>query len=179
MSDIKYYKIILGGKGAEVYPFELNTEQYETLRDGGVEQDELDYDQICEILGVDTFFDSPNESIMGPYPDAFFVRVEDEEGNVVYQSEEFDNDRSDYEEQYCGDVAYLIIEDYCKGEHVVYDIPLEEEFDIEKLRFKVDDIGCRVEIVSGILYDEKEYNIYKSFGDTSSKGYYYHLTAGI
>jgi hypothetical protein len=56
---------------------------------------------------------------------------------------------------------------------------LEEDFDIEKLRFKVDDIGCRVEVVSGILYDEKEYNIYKSFGDTSSKGYYYHLTAGI
>jgi hypothetical protein len=36
-----------------------------------------------------------------------------------------------------------------------------------------------VEVVSGILYDEKDYNIYKSFGDTSSKGYYYHLTAGI
>ena len=112
MSDTKYYKIILGGKGAEVYPFELNTEQYETLRDGGVEQDELDHDQICEILGIDTFFDSPNESIMGPYPDAFFVRVEDEEGNVVYQSEDLDSDRTDYEEQYCGEVAYLIIEDY-------------------------------------------------------------------
>jgi hypothetical protein len=104
---------------------------------------------------------------------------EDEEGNVVYQSEDLDSDKSDYEEQYCGEVAYLIIEDYCKGEHLVYDILLEEDFEIEKLRFKVDDIGCRVELVSGILYDEKEYNFYKSFGDTSSKGYYYHLTAGI
>ena len=158
---MKYYKITIGGKGAEVYPFQLNTEQYETLRDGGVEQDELDHDQICEILGVDTFFESPNESIIGTYPDAFFVRVEDEGGNVVYQSEDLDSDRTDYEE------------------HIVYDIPLEEEFDINKLRFKVDDIGCRIEVVSGILYDEKDYNTYKSFGDTSSKGYYYHLTAGI
>jgi hypothetical protein len=179
MFNMKYYKIILGGKGAEVYPFQLNTEQYETLRDGGVEQDEMDYDQISEVLGVDTFFDCPDETIMGPYPNSFFVRVEDEEGNVVYQSEELNSDNCDYEEKYCGDVAYLLIEDYCKGEHLVYDIPLEEDFEIEKLRFKVDDIGCRVELVSGILYDEKEYNIYKSFGDTSSKGYYYHLAAGI
>ena len=58
---MKYYKIILAGKGAELYPFELNTEQYEKLREGGVEQDELEYDQICEILGVDSYFDSPNE----------------------------------------------------------------------------------------------------------------------
>ena len=34
---MKYYKITIGGKGAEVYPFQLNTEQYEALRDGGVE----------------------------------------------------------------------------------------------------------------------------------------------
>ena len=27
--------------------------------------------------------------------------------------------------------------------------------------------------------DEKSYEIYKSYGDTTSKGYYYHLTAGI
>lgn len=176
---MKYYKITIGGKGAEVYPFQLNTKQYEALRDGGVEHDELDYDTICEILGVDSFFDSPNESIMGPYTEAFIVRVEDEEGKVVYENEVLNVEKCDYEEKYCSEDAYLIIEDYCKGEHIVYDIPLEEDFEIEKLRFKVDDVGCRVEVVSGILYDEKLYEIYKSFGDTSSKGYYYHLTAGI
>ena len=83
---MKYYKIILAGKGAELYPFELNTEQYEKLREGGVEQDELEYDQICEILGVDSYFDSPNETIMGPFPQTFILRVEDEEGKVVYET---------------------------------------------------------------------------------------------
>ena len=161
---MKYYKIILGGKGAEVFPFKLNTEQYETLRDKGVEHDELDYDEICKILGVELFFDCPEETIMGPYPDNMFIRVEDEEGNVVYQSEDFDNDKFDYEEQYCGKDAYLMVEDYCKGNHIEYDIPLEEDFDIEKLRLKVDDVGCRVEVISGILYEEKDYKIYKSYG---------------
>ena len=44
---MKYYKIILAGKGAELYPFELNTKQYETFRDNGVEQDEMECDDIC------------------------------------------------------------------------------------------------------------------------------------
>ena len=39
---MKYYKIILAGKGAELYPFQLNTKQYETFRDNGVEQDEME-----------------------------------------------------------------------------------------------------------------------------------------
>ncbi len=116
---MKYYKIILAGKGAELYPFELNTEQYEKLREGGVEQDELDYDQICEILGVDSYFDSPNETIMGPFPQTFILRVEDEEGKVVYETDVLDVDKVDYEEKHCSDKAFLIIEDYCKGEQVV------------------------------------------------------------
>jgi hypothetical protein len=176
---MKYYKIILAGRGAELYPFELNTKQYDALRDGGVEQDELEYDQICEILEVDSYFDSPNESIMGPFPNAFILRVEDEEGKVVYETEVLDVDKVDFEEKYCSDKAFLIIEDYCKGEQVVYDIPLEEDFDIDKLRLKVYDVGCRVEVINEIIYDEKSYEIYKSYGDTTSKGYYYHLTAGI
>ena len=57
--------------------------------------------------------------------------------------------------------AFLIIEDYCKGEQVVYDIPLEEDFDIDKLRLKVYDVGCRVEVINEIIYDEKSYEIYK------------------
>ena len=109
---MKYYKITIGGKGAEVYPFRLNTKQYEALRDGGVEHDELDHDAICEILGVDSFFDSPNESIMGPYTEAFIVRVEDEEGKVVYENEVLNVEKCDYEEKYCSEDAYLIIEDY-------------------------------------------------------------------
>ena len=176
---MKYYKITLGHRGAEVYPFKLNTKQYETLRDKRVEYDELSYEEICEILEVESYFDSPLDSLMGPYADTFYMRVQDEDGNLIYETEELNPEKCDYEEKYCSQDAYLIIEDYCKGDHLVYDIPLDEDFDIEKLRFEVNDVGCRVEIVTDILYDEKKYDLYKSFGDTSSKGYYYHLTAGI
>jgi hypothetical protein len=176
---MKYYKIILAGKGAELYPFELNTKQYETFRDNGVEQDEMECDDICEILEVESFFDSPNESIMGPFADSFILRVEDEDGKVVYETEFLDIEKIDYEEKYCSNKAFLIVENYCKGEQVIYDIPLEEDFDIDKLRLKVYDVGCRVEVVNEIIYDEKSYEIYKSYGDTTSKGFSYHLTAGI
>ena len=176
---MKYYKITLGGRGAEVYPFKINDDQYEVFREKGVEHDELEHDEVCGILDVESYFDCPNESMLGPYFNSMYVKVEDEEGNLVYESDKFDPEKCDFEEIYCDEDKYLIIEDYVKGDHVVYDIPLEEDFDIEKLRFKSFDIGCRVEIVTDILYDDKEYNIYKSFGDMSSKGYYFHLTAGV
>ena len=152
---MKYYKITLGHKGSEIYPFKLNTEQYNTFQEKRVEFDEMEYEQICEVLGVEDYFDSPLDSLMGPYPETFYMKVEDEDGNLIYETEEFNYDKSDYEEKYCSQEAYLIIEDYCKGEHLVYDIPLEEDFDIEKLRFEVKDVGCRVEIVTDILYDDK------------------------
>jgi hypothetical protein len=176
---MKYYKITLGGRGAEVYPFKINNDQYEVFRDKGVEHDELEYDEICEILEAESYFDCPNDSMLGPYFNSMYVKVEDQEGNVIYETDKFDPDKCDFEEIYCDEDKYLIIEDYVKGDHVIYDIPLEEDFDIEKLRFKSFDVGCRVEIVTDILYDDKEYKLYKSFGDMSSKGYYYHLTAGV
>jgi hypothetical protein len=110
---------------------------------------------------------------------SFKLTVQDENGDLIYETETLDSDKCDFEEIYCDEGKYLIIEDYVKGDAVVYDIPLEENFDIEKLRFKSFDIGCRVEIVTDILYDDKEYKIYKSFGDMTSKGYYFHLTSGV
>lgn len=176
---MKYYKITLSGRGAEVFPFKIDEDQYQVFREKGVEHDELDNDEICGILDVETYFDCPNDSLLGIYPMSFRLTVQDENGEIVYDTEVLDSEKCDFEEIYCDEGKYLIIEDYIKGDGVVYDIPLEEDFDIEKLRFKSFDIGCRVEIVTDILYDEKDYNIYKSFGDMSSKGYYYHLTSGV
>lgn len=176
---MKYYKITLSGRGAEVFPFKIDEDQYQVFREKGVEHDELENDEICGILDVDTYFDCPNDSLLGIYPMSFRLTVQDENGGIVYDTEILDSQKCDFEEIYCDEGKYLIIEDYIKGDGVVYDIPLEEDFDIEKLRFKSFDIGCRVEIVTDIVYDDKDYNIYKSFGDMSSKGYYYHLTSGV
>ena len=68
---MKYYKITLGGRGAEVFPFKINKDQYEVFRDKGVEHDELDYDEICEILEVESYFDCPNETIIMPKSSLF------------------------------------------------------------------------------------------------------------
>lgn len=177
---MKQYKITLGGKGAEVYPFKIDDDQYEAFRDNGVEQDELDHDEISDILGFDTFFDCPNERIIGIYPRSFKMIVEDGEGNIVYETETLDLDKCDSEEIHCDEEdKYLLIEDNFKGTAFEYNIPLEEDFNIDKLIFKTFDVGCRVEIVTDILYNDKDCNTYKSYGDTSSKGYYYHLTSGI
>ena len=122
-----YYKFTLGHRGSEIYPFKLNTDQYNTFQEKRVEFDEMTHDEICEVLGVESYFDSPLDSLMGPYPETFYMKVEDEDGNLVYETEELDRKNCDYEEKYCSQEAYLIIEDYCKGDLLVYDIPLEED----------------------------------------------------
>ena len=60
------YTIEVNGKGAESFLHKLTEEQYETLQDGGVEEDQMDHDQISEILGVD-FLDT-EDIITGIYP---------------------------------------------------------------------------------------------------------------
>jgi len=170
-----YYKIILGGRGSEVYPFELNEEQYESLLDGNVETDGLDYDDICQILNIESYFDCINETIMGPYTEELYMRVEDLNGVILYETEGVDYDKCSYRELYNENKKYLFIEDYCKGQHIVYDIPLEEEFDISKLKFKIADISERIEIVEGISYEGQDFEIYKGYGTTDSKGLYYIL----
>jgi len=173
---MKQYRISLGGRGSEVYVFELTNDLYQQLLDGDVTNDSMEHDDICEILGVESYYDCPNETVMGPYPDAFYMKVTDENENVVYDSDEFDYDKSYTYEKYCDDKKYLIIEDYCKGEHVVYNIEIENDFDIEKVQFLVCEIGCQTDIITGLTYDnDNKHELYHDYGDTSSKGYYYNL----
>jgi hypothetical protein len=172
---MKYYKITLGGRGSEIYPFKINEDQLEKFIEGDVERDGLNYDEICELLGVESYFDSPNETYMGPYTETFYMKVENELGEIVYETESFDYDNCNFTDVYCDDNKYLLIEDYCKGEHIVYDLPLEEEFDINKLSYNLVDISCQIELVCGINYGTENCELYKSYGDTLSKGYYYHL----
>ena len=77
---MKYYKFTLGHRGSEIYPFKLNTQQYNTFQEKRVEFDEMTHDEICEVLGVESYFDSPLDSLMGPYPETFYMKVEDEDG---------------------------------------------------------------------------------------------------
>lgn len=169
------FKIIIGGRGSEVYPFKLTEEQFDTFYNEGVEEDNVGYDDVCEILGVESYFDCPEETIMGVYPEALYLTVENEHGEILHQIQEVDYDNVDHNDNHCGDDLYLFIEDYCKGDHVVYDISLEEDFDIEKLKLSLTNIGDVIELVTGITYNGDGLLNYKGYGDTSSKGYYYRL----
>ena len=169
---MNFYKITIGGRGSEVYPFKINENQFDTFYDEDVEGDNIGYDDICEILEVESYFDCPEETIMGAYPEALYLRVEDENGNVIYQTEKVDYDNVDIKNKHCKDDLYLFIEDYCKGEHIVYDIPLDKEFNPEKLKLSLTNIGDMIELVTGITYNGDDFNIYKGYGDTSSKGYH-------
>lgn len=172
---MKYYKIIIGGRGSEIYPFKINEEQFDTFYNEDVEGDNIGYDDICQILGVESYFDCPEETIMGVYPNALYLRVENEDGEIIYQTENVDYDNVEFQDKHCDESLYLFIEDYCKGEHVIYDIPLEDEFEVDKLKLSLTNIGDMIELVIGITYNNDNHNIYKGYGDTSSKGYHYHL----
>ena len=172
---MKYYKIIIGGRGSEVYPFKISEEQFDTLYREGVEEEKLGYDDVCQILEVESYFDCLDETIMGVYPEALYLTVEDETGNIIHQIQNVDYENVNFENKYCDNELYLFIEDYCKGDHVVYDIPFEDEFEIEKFKLSLTNVGDMIELVTGITYNGNDYNIYKGYGDTSSKGYYYHL----
>jgi len=172
---MNFYKVIIGGRGSEVYPFKINEEQFDIFYNEGVEEDNIGYDDVCQILEVESYFDCPEETIMGAYPEALYLRVEDENGSVIHQIEQVNYDNVDFDNKHCEDDLYLFVEDYCKGEHVIYDIPLEGEFDIEKLKLSLTNIGDIIELVTGITYNGEDFNVYKGYGDTSSKGYHYRL----
>lgn len=172
---MNYYRITLSGRGSEVYPFELTDEQYENLMDGHVENDGLNYDDVCQILNVESYFDCIEKTIMGPHPQSFHMRVDGPDGKIIYEIENFDYENCVHQKKFFGNKKYLFIEDYCKGEHILYNIPLDDEFDPSRVKFKLIDIGGKIEIVNGVNYDGEDLELYKTYGDTQSKGYYYHL----
>ena len=166
---MKKYKISIGGRGAELAVFELNNEQYEELEEGNVQHDEMEYEDICDILGVEAYFDSPNPYIIGVYEESFYMKVIDEEGNVIHTIEELDSDNYKLEGIYSDGNKYLIIEDSCKGEHITYNLELEEDFDINKVKYINTEVGDRIELITGITYDGKSCEDYKEYGGTNGK----------
>lgn len=168
------YTIEVNGKGAEAFLHKLTEEQYETLQDGGVEEDQMDHDQISEILGVD-FLDT-EDIIMGIYTGCENIQiiVKDESGEVVWESED-DFDFEEYVDEYqFNDTHYLSAEDYQKGNFFNYTLETDEEFNSEMLTAVLVELldGCS-ELITDIKY--KDHEMIKDYGDTTSKGFTYML----
>jgi hypothetical protein len=169
------YTIEVNGKGAEAFIHKLTEEQYETLQDGGVEEDQMDHDQISEILGVE-FLDT-EDIITGIYPgggDNIQITVKDESGEVVWESED-DFEFEEYVDEYqFNDTHYLSVEDYQKGNFFNYTLETDEDFNPEMLVAVSVELldGCS-ELITDIKY--KDHEMVKDYGDTRSKGFNYML----
>ena len=168
------YTIEVNGRGGENFIHKLTEEQYETLQDGGVEDNDMSQDQISEVLG--THILEAEEMITGIYTgsDNISITVKDESDEVVWESED-DFDFEEYENYYqFNDTHYLSVEDYQKGNFFNYTLETDEEFNPEMLVAVLVELldGCS-ELITDIKY--KDHEMIKDYGDTSSKGFTYML----
>lgn len=166
------YTIEVSGKGGEAFIHKLTEEQYETLQEGGVEDDLMDKDQIDDVLGVD--FLETDDIITGIYPggDNIWIKVIDETGEVVWESDEY-FDFEEYEDDYqFNDTNYFSAEDYQKGNFFNYTLETDEDFNSEMLTaVLVEILDGRSELIVDIKYNGHE--MIKDYGDTVSKGFNY------
>ena len=115
------YKIEVNGKGGESFLFKLTEEKYEYLKDMGIEDDNMSYDDIIEFLEVDDVMDT-NDIVSGVYTsnDCLWIKVTDESDVIVWESDDdfyFEECEDFY--QY-NDDNYLLVEDYQKGNFFNY-----------------------------------------------------------
>jgi hypothetical protein len=173
---MKKYKIHLSGKGSEVLVYSINGEQKQKLKEFDFDSSEIDFGNLSPILGVEFIHDS-DISYTGPYsePTDYFIEVKDEDGNLVWQSD--DNFYPDDVNFNCvhDNEDVLLIEDYSKGEFYTFDLEIDEDFDFNKLYLKITEIGDMVEVITGLFYDSKDLDDSKEFSDIWSKGLYFHL----
>lgn len=169
------YKIKVNGKGGEAFIHKLTEEQYETLIEGGVEDDLMDCDEISEVLSLDDVLET-DDIVTGIYTgsDNISIEVTDESEDVIWKSDD-EFDFEEYEDDYrYNDGRYLLIEDYIKGNFFNYILETDEDFNPELLSSKlIELLDGRSELITDIKYDGQEME--KEYGDTSSKGFTYML----
>lgn len=173
------YKVIMGGRGAELYIHQINEDQKQKLKEMDVENESVavDWDKLNEVLGVENF-DYTEEIYSGAYssPTSYHITVWDETNNLVWESDEdFFLDEGQEEEDYkmVEKENILLIEHYVKGNFVEYTLETEN-FDPEKLQTKVVEINETVQVITGLKYDNKELEI-DEYGDSWSKNTVFYI----
>lgn len=173
---MKKYKISVSGKGSETFVFPINEEQIQMLKEIDVEKSDIDFDEVGEILNVESISDT-DISYIGAYsdPELFHIEVKNENGVIIWESDTQFYPEDNVEEYLYDDENVLLVEDYQKGTFFTYELELEEEFNFALLNLIIKEIGERVEIVVGLTYNGNDIENFKDFGDTWSKGISYYL----
>ncbi len=179
---MKTYKLILSGRGAEIFIHPVNEEQRQKFIDMDIMADdaEVDLDEVTEILGVESW-DYADESYTGTYygPNSCHIQLRDENDEQVWVSDEnFSMNQCEEEGGYkfIETENILVIEHSVKGTYKEYTLTLgdDEEFDPEKLTYTLVDVHEYVEIITGLKYDGKKFEDFE-WGDYWSKGTFFYL----
>jgi hypothetical protein len=178
---MKKIKLILAGRGSECYVHDINEEQKERLVNGGIEDDKISLELVCDILGVE--WHEENARIYtgaSTSPDSFYIAAYDEFNKLIWESDEnfeFNDELDTYWDGYEEvewDPNKLIIHDYIKGNFKEYELKLEEDFDPNKLSTVIQDVGEIIQLIKDLKYDDKELEDYE-WGDYWSKGLSFYL----
>lgn len=171
------YKIEVHGRGDECYIHLLDEEQKETLSDKGVEEDQMDSDDVSSVLNKPDIFTESDDIILGVYNEDFclWLKVFNENGDLIWESGDENKLPYEYEYRYVDDKSLLVC-DYVKGHFFSYNFEIDEEFNPEKLSMIITEIGERLELITGFYYNDVDLNTFREFdGDYWSKGLTYYL----
>lgn len=169
------YKIEITGRGVDCYVHKITEFQKNDLIDNEIEMNVDSIDDVADILSIDDVFDTDLVHT-GFYNDSenYIITIRCVDENKTIELIEYYFDDYEYTPLYRDD-NYLIITDQVKGNILNYEIDIEDEFDIGKLKPVVIDLTENLDIITDFTYDGKDLTDNKEYGDYDSKGFSYHL----
>ena len=169
------YKIEITGRGVDCYVHKITEFQKNDLIDNEIEMNVDSIDDVADILSIDDVFDTDLVHT-GFYNDSenYNITIRYVDDNKTLELIEYYFDDYDYTSIYRDD-NYLIISDQVKGNILNYEIDIEDEFDIGKLKPVVLDLTENLDIITDFTYDGKDLTDNKEYGDYDSKGFSYYL----
>ena len=169
------YKIEITGRGVDCYVHKITEFQKNDLIDNEIEMNVDSIDDVADILSIDDVFDTDLVHT-GFYNDSenYIITIRCVDENKTIELIEYYFDDYEYTPLYRDD-NYLIITDQVKGNILNYEIDIEDEFDIGKLKPVVLDLTENLDIITDFTYDGKDLTDNKEYGDYDSKGFSYHL----
>jgi len=156
------YKITLGGRGADIWVHRLNEEQHKLLKEGEVEKEKIEMDDIAKILEKE-MVDESDEIYTGVYDNYgdVVVQVFNESDEMIFDSladedwafdDETRNEYENYESYAEEDEPMLFVESYSKGTFFSFEVETDEEFDPTKISPVITEINERVEMITVLCY---------------------------
>lgn len=177
---MKTYKVVFGGRGADLYLHSIDEEQKSKLIAMEVQDTSksVDFDKINEVLKVDNW-DYSEEVYTGTYtsPTACHITVFDEDQKLVWESDDdffIELGSEDEDHLILEKRNTFLIEHSVKGVIKEYILNIDEDFDPKKFSAKSVDINEEVEIIVDLKYDDKLMEI-DEWGDYWSKGSFFYI----